>query len=168
MGLAVIFNIGILALILLAAWHDVASRTIPDTISLLVLVVGTLLRSLEGPSALALSAATSLLLFTVLLIAFSRRLIGGGDVKIMTAAAVGLSPLDCYRFVIATTIAGGFLAITYLVLSRTLTGLPARRTSLFGRVAAIESWRIRRCGSIPYGVAIAAGGAFVLLLPRSS
>jgi len=164
---AITFTLGMVALLLLAAWRDVATRTIPDTISLLVLVFGTLLRSQEGPSALALSAGASLALFTVLLIAFSRRLIGGGDVKIMTALAVGLSPLDCYRFVIATTIAGACVAIAYLVLSRTVTGLRTGRTSLLGRVAAIESWRIRRCGPIPYGVAIAAGGASVLLLPRS-
>jgi Flp pilus assembly protein protease CpaA len=31
------------------------------------------------------------------------------------------------------------------------------------RVAAIERWRIRRRGPVPYGVAIAIGGAFVVL-----
>jgi len=45
MGVAITFTLGMVALLLLAAWRDVATRTIPDTISLLVLVFGTLLRS---------------------------------------------------------------------------------------------------------------------------
>jgi hypothetical protein len=34
---------------------------------------------------------------------------------------------------------------------------------LFHRILAIEGWRIRRHGTLPYGVAIAAAGAFALL-----
>jgi prepilin peptidase CpaA len=152
------------ALLMIAAWCDVATRTIPDTLSLLLLASGGLTRVLEGPSALALSVGTALLLFALLLIAFSRGLIGGGDVKLMTAFTIGISPLDSYRFVVATAIVGGLLAITYLLLSR----MPhfvgqIRRTSLLGRVFTIEAWRIRRHGPLPYGVAIAAGGTFVLL-----
>jgi prepilin peptidase CpaA len=105
-----------------------------------------------------------LLLFVLLVVTYSRGFIGGGDVKIMTALAVGLAPLDCYRFVIATMIAGGFLGIGYFFLSRRPAGIrERRRTSVLARVVAVEVWRIRRRGSLPYGVAIAAGGTFVLL-----
>ena len=85
--------------------------------SLLLLGTGGLARILAGPSAFALSVATALLLLILLMVIHSRGLIGGGDVKIMTALAVGLSPFDCYRFVVATAIAGGILAIAYLLLS---------------------------------------------------
>jgi prepilin peptidase CpaA len=120
----------------------------------------------DGPSALAFSAATALLLFIVLLIAFSRGLLGGGDVKLMTALAIALPPLDSYYFTVATAVAGGVLAVATLVLSRLLPAPhTARRRAVLGRVAAIESWRIRRRGPLPYGVAIAAGGAFALLHP---
>jgi prepilin peptidase CpaA len=166
--MSVPFSLMILVLLAMAAWHDVATRTIPDTIALLIIAAGLLTRLFEDPSALALSAATTLLLFVILLLAFSRGLIGGGDVKVMTALAVGLSPFDTYRFVVATALAGGILAIGYLVLSRTLRGLhKPKRTSLLDRIYAIESWRVRRRGPLPYGVAIAAGGAFVLLHPGS-
>lgn len=161
-------TLSVLALLLIAAWYDVAVRIIPDTISLLVVAIGTLVRALEGASALTLSVGTALLLFIMLLLVYSRGMIGGGDVKIMAALAVALSPLDSYRFVVATACAGGFLAIAYLLLSRKLHAIPnLRPRSLLGRIAAIESWRIRRRGPLPYGVAIAAGGAFVLLFPRS-
>lgn len=158
------FSATMLMFLLLAAWHDVVTRTIPDTIGVLLAVAGGFGRLLEGPSALALSAGAALLLFVLLLAAFSRGLIGGGDVKLMTAFAVGLSPLNSYRFVVATAIAGGLLGIAYLLLSRSprFVGL-TKRTSLLGRVFAVEAWRIRRRGPLPYGVAIAAGGAFVLL-----
>ncbi len=152
------------ALLLIAAWRDVVSRIIPDTIGLLLLVMGGLARLFEGPSALASSAATALFLFILLMIAYSRGFIGGGDVKLMTALAIGLSPLDCYRFVVATAIAGGLLGIAYLVLSRsTRLPRPAGGRSLLRRIMAVEFWRARRRGSLPYGVAIAAGGTFVLL-----
>jgi prepilin peptidase CpaA len=152
------------AVLMTAAWRDVAVRTIPDTLSVLLLAIGGLARVLEGPWELVLSAGVALLLFVFLFAAFSRGLIGGGDVKLMTAFAIGLRPVDSYRFVVATAIAGGLLGITYLLLSR----MPhfvrqIRRTSLLGRVFAVEAWRIRRRRPLPYGVAIAAGGTFVLL-----
>src|SRR4051812_9364161 len=103
-----------LVLLLTAVWRDIATRTIPDAVSLMLIAVGGLARMIEGPSALALSAGTALVLFVLLLAAYSRRYIGGGDVKIMVAFAIGLSPPDCYRFVVATAIAGGLLGIVYL------------------------------------------------------
>ncbi len=118
----------------------------------------------EGPSAILLSLVTAFLLFILLMAAYARGLIGGGDVKLMTAFAVGLSPFDSYRFVVATAIAGGVLAVFYLLASRRMQlSSPSRPASLLGRVIAVEAWRIRRRGPLPYGVAIAAGGAFVLI-----
>ena len=156
--------LAILVFLVMAAWRDIATRTIPDTIGLLLLATSALMRIRDGPLALALSAGIAMVLFALLLIAYARGLLGGGDVKLMTAITVGLSPFDCYRFVMATALAGGLLGIAYLLLSRRLRGhYKANRTSLLNRVGAIECWRIRRRASLPYGVAIAAGGAFVLL-----
>jgi prepilin peptidase CpaA len=154
----------VLVLLAMAAWRDIATRTIPDTVSLLLVIAGVLWRTLNGVAAVWSSSGMALLLFMLLLAAHARGMLGGGDVKLMTAIAVGLSPFDCLRFIIATAIAGGVLAITYLVISYQLRGRNrAAHSSFLNRVAAIESWRIRRRASLPYGVAIAAGGAFVLL-----
>lgn len=162
-------TLSVLALLLIAAWRDFATRTIPDTVSILIAALGILLRALQGPSALVVSAAAALLLFLVLLLLFARGFIGGGDVKIMTALAIALPPADSYRFVIITVMAGGVLGIAYLLLSfrpRRPSGTGPK--SLLRRVAVIESWRIGRRGPLPYGIAIAAGGAFVLLFPGKS
>jgi prepilin peptidase CpaA len=161
---SVLLALAMLALLLTAAWRDLITRTIPDTVSLLLLAAGGLARFLESASAVALSAGAALLLLVLLTAAFSRGWIGGGDVKIMTAFSVGLPPFDCYRFVVATAIAGGVLAAAYILLAyRRKTAFPIRNRSLFVRMLAIEAWRMRRRGPLPYGVAIAAGGAFVLL-----
>ena len=144
------FSVMTLGLLLVTAWRDVVTRTIPDTIGLVLVATGAIARIVnDGPSALALSIGAALLLFVLLMVVYSRGFIGGGDVKIMTALAVGLSPLDCYRFVIATAIAGGFLSIGYLLLSRRSAGIHARRTSVLARVVAVEVWRIRRRWSLP-------------------
>jgi prepilin peptidase CpaA len=153
-----------LVLLLVVVWRDIATRTIPNVASVLICGIGGLTRLLQvGPSALALSAVTALLLFAVLLVGHARGLIGGGDVKVMAALGVGLSPFDCYQLVVATALAGGLLAGAYLLLSRKLRAkYKYKGTSLLNRVLVIETWRIRRRRPLPYGVAIAAGGAFAL------
>jgi prepilin peptidase CpaA len=159
------FPLALLATVLLAlgAWRDIATRTIPDMVGLLLLAIGGCARLLQGPLALTSSLGASFILFSMLMIAYSRQLIGGGDVKVMTAFCVGLSPLASYHFVVATAIAGGLLGLLYLLLSRMPDFVCRTKSrSLLGRVLAIEAWRIRRRGPLPYGVAIAAGGAFVV------
>jgi prepilin peptidase CpaA len=167
-AVSVSFVIAMLVLLTAGAWRDIATRTIPDEVNALLLTAGGLARLFQGPPVLFYSVSAALLLFLLLMAAYSRGLIGGGDVKLMTALAIGLSPFDCYRFVVATALAGGILGIAYLLLSSGLRPMrKSRGSSLLGRVLAVETWRIRRHGPLPYGVAIAAGGAFVLLHPGS-
>jgi len=162
--MSALFTLAVLVLLLSAAWRDIATRTIPDTISILLLIIGAAARILLGPAEFAMSLASALMLFLLLMIAFSRELIGGGDVKIMTAFAVGLSPIDSVRFVIATTIAGGLLGVVYILLSLTRKVTRLRGGIPFlTRVIVVEAWRVRRRAPLPYGVAIAAGGVFVTL-----
>jgi prepilin peptidase CpaA len=170
MGYAVyvLFVVAMLTLLAAGAWQDIATRTIPDEVSALLFVGGGLARLIQGPQELFYSGIGALVLFLLFMFAYSRGLIGGGDVKLMTAFAIGLSPSDCYRFVVATALAGGVLGIIYLLLSRRLVPMRmSRHASLLKRVIAAEAWRIRRRGPLPYGIAIAAGGAFVLLHPGS-
>jgi prepilin peptidase CpaA len=150
-------------LLLRAAWCDIVSRTIPDALPLLLVAVGALSRLVESVSSIVASCGVASLLFCLLLIAHSRGLLGGGDVKLITALTIGLSPFDTCRFVIATALAGGVLSGLYVLLSFVpyITS-QARRKSLLGRILAIEAWRMRKRGPLPYGVAIAAGGTFVL------
>lgn len=92
------------------------------------------------------------------------RLDGGGDVKLLGAAALGVAPGSVVSFVMTVAVMGGLLAILYLV-ARPLLGPagPARPQGLLGRVVRAERWRIRRGGPLPYACAIAAGLLFVIV-----
>lgn len=161
--MALTFALLAASLLMLGAWRDIATRTIPDAFGVLLVVIGGVARTLEGSVAIFLSLGSALALFVLLMVAYWRRAIGGGDVKIMTAFSVGLSPIASYHFVVATAVAGGILATVYLALSY-VPGRMCRieRRSLLGRIFNIEAWRIRRRKPLPYGLAIAAGGVFTL------
>lgn len=150
-------------LLLIAAWTDVASRIIPNGICLALAIAGVLGQLLIGPLALAVSVAVAVGMFLVLLFLHSRGILGGGDVKLLVAAAIGLSPLGVFHLIIGTTLAGGVLGIVHLV----MRGLPrpalaSANAFVFHRVYVVERWRILRHAPLPYGVAIACGGIWAL------
>jgi prepilin peptidase CpaA len=149
-------------LLMAAAWHDVATRLIPDAICLSLLVGALVLRAPAGWMALLASLGAALLLFCILFLLAMRGVVGGGDVKLAGAVAVALPPAVTWDFVVATILAGGVLGAGYLVAARFAPRLgPAQ--CLLGRVLVVEAWRIRRRGPLPYAVAIAIGGSIVLL-----
>jgi prepilin peptidase CpaA len=156
------------ALLLAAAWCDIATRTIPDGISIALAASGLLARALEGLAPAAVSLLVAAGLFAALLPLHARGAFGGGDVKLITALAVGLSPLATMDFLVATVMAGGALGIAYLALRRLPHPSPlvprplAWRTR---RIFAIERRRFSRRGPLPYAVAIAMGGVLTLTKP---
>ncbi len=155
-----------LAVVLLgvAAWRDLTTRTIPDTVSLLLAGLGLLVRVAEGWQAAGLSLAVALLLFILLLLAAMRGALGGGDVKLAAAMVLGLSPLQAWDFVQATVLIGGMLGLVYLAGPHLVPRLaPVAGAAFPRRLMAVEAWRLRRCGPLPYGIAIAGGGILALL-----
>jgi prepilin peptidase CpaA len=111
-----------------------------------------------------LSLAAALALFLLLLLAAMRGALGGGDVKLAAAMATGLSPAATWDFVFATVMIGGLLGLIYLAGPHIAPRLrPIAGAPLLRRILTVEAWRLRRRGPVPYGVAIAGGGIFVLL-----
>lgn len=158
-----IVEIVMFAPLAIAGWSDVLTRRVPDWTAGLLAVLGIVVRVAEGPRSLGMSVAAAVVLFAILLIVYARNAIGGGDVKLATAIALGLTPLATLHFVIATAMAGGLIGVFYLILRRNGGRLPAPSgAGLPARLWAIERWRARRRG-IPYAVAIAAGAAYVLV-----
>ncbi|MDE2332933.1 MAG: prepilin peptidase [Rhodospirillales bacterium] len=154
-----------MGILLVAAWNDIATRTIPDGLSLALIAVALLLRPFtDGLVPLGWSLAGALGLFLVLALLNARGILGGGDVKLAAAMACVLPLHFLASFLMATALAGGVVACVHLV-GRLLPGpLPAPAGSpLLLRVFTAERWRIARRGSLPYAVAIAAGGWIVLL-----
>jgi prepilin peptidase CpaA len=158
------------ALLGFAAWRDLATRTIPDGVSLALAAIGLTARGYEGFEAISTSLVAALVLGFILFLLHARGLLGGGDVKLATALALGLAPLDTWNLVVATAFAGGLLGLLYLALPSILPDRRAmpRPAAVLPRFLAVEARRIRRRGPLPYGVAIAAGGTLVLLQTTAS
>jgi prepilin peptidase CpaA len=104
------------------------------------------------------------LVFVVAVLCWFRGWLGGGDVKLLGAAALAVPVTGVASFILGVGMAGGVLALLYLLARRLV---PAARVSTPGSLAArvwrAECWRIRRGGPLPYGVAIAIGGVLTLL-----
>lgn len=143
-----------------AAFHDLVWRRIPNALCALLAIASVAARLTDGLAAAAASLAAAAVLFAVLFALFLRGVLGGGDVKLATAAALGLPPLAVWDFVVATALAGGVLSLLYLAGPHLPLRKPrpaGRGKPLLARIAAAETWRLKRRGPLPYGVAIAAG-----------
>jgi len=138
-----------------AAASDLARYEIPNYQSI-VLGGGFLLAAPAlGGAGLAnhVAAAGATFLFTALL--FARGLLGGGDVKLMSATALWLGLGGLTAFVLLMALCGAALAATLLAVRRLLPQ------------PAPASWYahlLARDAGVPYGVAIA--GAGLMLLPQ--
>ena len=148
--------------LLLAGAFDVATRKVPNALPVAVAVIGLMLRAQSADLVAGVEAA--LAVFVVGGICWGRGWFGGGDVKLLAAAALLVAPDRVPGLVLCIALAGGGLAVLYLLLQRVLpaprAGAPA---SLWSRVLRIEQWRIRGRGPLPYASAIVAGVLVVLL-----
>lgn len=163
-----------LAALLAAALRDLALRAIPHGAVLALAAAGLTARAAEGWGALgaALCGAAAVLAGGVLL--WVRGWLGGGDAKLLAAAALAVPAGALGAMLLAVALAGGVLAAAYLALGRILrraaprrdraAGGRHRRSSLIRRVARLEADRIRRGAKLPYGLAIAAGAGVCLVL----
>ena len=156
-------------LLCFAAARDIATRLIPDAVSIAIAVIGFATRLFDGWAGAGLSLLLGAAIFLMLVPIAARGWLGGGDVKLLGAMAVGLPPALTLDFVVATVFVGGALGVAY-ILGRHL--VPEVRVAgggtLLRRVIAVEAWRMRRRGPLLYAVAIAGGAIFLLTsLPRA-
>ena len=141
----------IVVLLGLAAWSDLAIRTIPDWICVALALAGLLIRGSAGAHALAISVGLAGVLFLALVFVHAYGGLGGGDVKLAAALVLGLPASGAYRFLMVTVLAGGVLGLLYLALRQLPAPLPCPSgASRLRRVWTAERWRIRRKGSLPY------------------
>lgn len=137
-----------LGLVAAAAVSDVRSYRIPNVVPLALALIFLSVQALAGhwetlPGVLAAGA---------LALAFGWALQaggvwGGGDAKLVAAIALWIGMADLPRFLLVTALAGGMLALWYL--GRRCLAVRA------GGVAAEQA----EPRHLPYGLAIAVGGA---------
>ncbi|HMI40473.1 MAG TPA: prepilin peptidase [Sphingomicrobium sp.] len=90
----------------------------------------------------AIQVGIALTVFLLLAVAFYAGVMGGGDVKLAGALALWFSPFSTIKFLVLMSIAGGVLTLAVLGVHR-FRKKPGRP-------------------EIPYGVAIAFGGLWIL------
>lgn len=150
-------------LLLYAATVDIATRLIRNEICAALAFLG-IASQLPNSMQIVESLISAAILVLLLLILYARGGIGGGDVKLLTALAIGFSPAGAIQLLTITALAGGVLALLHLLM-RLLPHpkLAPAGSSLARRVYAIERWRHLRHAPLPYGVAIACGGIWTIL-----
>ncbi|ONG50703.1 hypothetical protein BKE38_17480 [Pseudoroseomonas deserti] len=165
MSMSTALTVMAVLLLALVALHDLALRTIPDSASLGLLGIGLALRLGDGQAGQALALAA--LLAPPALLLWRLGWIGGGDAKLLPAIAPLAPPEALPGLLLAIALAGGLLALPYLLARRRLAlpaGAPSRcGASLGARLWRAECRRLRRGGPLPYAVAIAAGALLPLL-----
>jgi prepilin peptidase CpaA len=152
MQIATLAALGVFPVLMItAALCDIATMTIPNRISLVLVpafFAAALLARLS-PEAMAWHAGVGVAALIVMAGCFAMGWVGGGDAKLLAAASLWAGPGATFSLVAATAVAGGALALG-LLLARELPWLYGRGPQWLRRL-------LTRNGAIPYGVAIAAG-----------
>ncbi len=128
-----------------AACTDLAHRRIGNRLNLAIALGAPLFWWASGLSlwpGVALQLGVAVASFLLLSIMFALRVMGGGDVKLLTALALWIAPGLFLKLVVLMALLGGVLTLL---------------------VGGWHLARRRRGGlTIPYGVAIAAAGLWVI------
>jgi prepilin peptidase CpaA len=149
-------------LLLYVATIDIATRLIRNEICLALALLG-IVGQLASPMQVAQSLIAAAILLLLLLVIYQRGRIGGGDVKLLVALAIGLPLTGVIQLLTITALAGGVLALVHLMMRLLPYPVLAPTGSSFvRRVYAIERWRHLRHAPLPYGVAIACGGIWTI------
>jgi len=140
----------------LAAATDLFSMTVPNWISLLLVVGFVVLAPLVGLgwSDVGLHVALAAAALVVTFAMFSFGWIGGGDAKLFAATCLWLGPQALLVYTIYAALIGG--ALTLLILLLRNMPLPA--------VLYSQGWLVRLHSpkeGVPYGIALAAAGLLV-------
>ena len=141
--------------LVVAAVSDLRHRIIPDAASLVILIAGAValgcgshtVQALLPPVLIAFAA------FGAGTACFALGVLGGGDVKLLAAFGLWLTPSTATVFLSLMAVLGALLAIGVLVRRRLGFGVDL---SDDGEAAAEPSV------TVPYGVAIAVSGLFIL------
>jgi prepilin peptidase CpaA len=156
---------GGLAILVCSALHDFAVRTVPNAYSVILFALGMSIRVLSGGvHSLEWGMVAALIVFALTFTFWRLGWMGGGDVKLLTAASIFVSPLMVPMMIAGTALAGGVLALMFVVGRRIARRPRASRPAQFvPRILRCEQWRLHRGGPLPYAAAIAAGGVIATL-----
>lgn len=138
--------VGALAIALLvAAFTDIRRRQIDNWLNAAVALGAPAFWWASGLSVwpdMVIQVALALATFVALAGLFALKLMGGGDVKLLSALALWLAPMTFLKLLVVMSLLGGLLTIIFAGWHYTVTR--------------------KRDAKIPYGVAIASAGLITL------
>ena len=162
-----LFAIGLFAVV---AYRDIRTRRIPNALALAIGALGLARIILAGDTGAAVcTLAAGAAVFAAGFLLFWRGLIGGGDVKLLTASALLVGYRDLFGFLFVMSLCGALVALAVIAADRLgpafdklgLRSIPRRAPmppAPPGTPARL---------SLPYGVAIAAAAVLILLVQSS-
>jgi prepilin peptidase CpaA len=131
-------------LLTLACIADLRTRRIPNALTLTAAVIGVAFHATTGGWAwVAWSVGGWLLGVALFFPMFALRGMGAGDVKLLAAVGAWLGPAQVVVVALATSIAGGVLAITVALLHGYL------KTALTNVRALLTHWRVMGVRPLP-------------------
>jgi prepilin peptidase CpaA len=148
-----------IALFGIAAYDDIRYLRIPNLLCIAVALLGALRLLVIGDASATLytiGASTTVFIATFLL--FWRGILGGGDVKLLSAAALLVGYTDLFPFLVIMGICGALVAFAVLFIHKYLPLWLGPRLAVL-----VPKERL----AVPYGVAIATAGTVTLLLQSS-
>lgn len=145
---------GLAIALVYAAISDIRSRTIGNWLNIAIAAGAPLYWIASGMAFwpdIVIQLALAFVVFWAFAGLFALGLLGGGDVKLLGALALWLTPLAFLDLLLVMAFVGGAVAVGFVI----------RRMV----------WKPETPGTLPYGVAITAGGLWVLgwtHLPQAS
>ena len=133
------------AMLIVAAIGDLRTRTIPNWLNAAIALTAIPFWFFSGVGfwpGVASQIAVAMIVFVIFAMAFRFGAMGGGDVKMIAAIALWLPMQAVLKLLVIMSLAGGVLTLAMLIRHRWAKS-----------ATALE---------IPYGVAIAVGGFWVL------
>jgi len=155
---AILLFLSFPCLLVLAAAGDIKRYRIPNTLNIalacLYLPTALLAGSTWGTIGWHVAAGGAVLVVGIVL--FALNWLGGGDAKLLAAAACWTGFAGLPGFLIFTALAGGVLALVLLAVRRLLRGRIDDDSSLARLLGQTRD--------VPYGIAIAVGG--LAMMPK--
>ena len=129
-----IHRLALASMLLVAVWHDVSRRIIPNRAVLLGSVMAIALSIAPSGTGIWASLLGGLVAFLSFLVFHLLSMMGAGDVKLAGASGLYFSPVEAFDVCLTILMVGGLVALVWGVVTR---GKPAQK--------------------IPYALAIALG-----------
>ncbi len=157
-----------LILLGVSAGIDLRDRLIPNELVVAVALIGLAQGLASRPGVVWISLLAAVVVFLGLGIFAHYKIIGGGDLKLITAATLLVPPDRVGHLLIEIVLAGGALSCFYLVARYGLKNQPASRSaaaevappasaSWLSRMIKTERARIAAGSPMPYALAVLGG-----------